>query len=130
MIDKQKILIVDDDLDFSSAMQGLLESRGYQVTTACNGKEGFELALSLKPDLMLLDVMMTYDNEGFELAKKLSEEEKTRQIPVILITGIRKAKNLPFAFEPDPEWLPVRAVLEKPVKFDDFLDQVAKALGS
>lgn len=130
MAEKQKILIVDDDPDFSAAMQTLLEARGYRVSTAQNGEEGFTKARAEKPDLMILDVMMTYDNEGFELAKKIKEDETTKKTPVILITGIRKAKNLPFSFEPDPDWLPVAAVLEKPVKADELLDQVSKALGS
>jgi CheY-like chemotaxis protein len=128
MSEQKKILIVDDDLDFSGAIQALLEARGYSVLVAENGYDGFEKAKTEAPDLLLLDVMMTYDNEGFELAQKLKTEALTRQLPVILITGIRKAKNLPFSFEPDDEWLPVRAVLEKPVKAEDLLELVKNTL--
>jgi two-component system, OmpR family, alkaline phosphatase synthesis response regulator PhoP len=77
---------------------------------------------------MLLDVMMTYDSEGFDVARKLKEDPDTRRIPIICITGIRKALELPNGFEPDADWLPVKAVLEKPVKPDRLLKAVADAL--
>jgi CheY-like chemotaxis protein len=72
--------------------------------------------------------MMTRENEGFEVAKQLKSDPATRHIPIILITGIRKAKNLPFGFEPDDDWLPVKAVLEKPVPPEALLAHVAEAL--
>lgn len=123
-----RILIVDDDASFSTATQALLKSKGHDVSTAPNGETGYKQAKAKKPDLMLLDVMMTYDSEGFDVARKLKEDPETRAIPVICITGVRKAKELPFGFEPDPDWLPVKAVLEKPVKPDRLLKAVADAL--
>lgn len=123
-----RILIVDDDTVFSTATLNLLKAKGHEVSTAPNGETGYKLAKSEKPDLMLLDVMMTYDSEGFDVARKLKEDPDTRTIPVICITGIRKAMDLPFGFGPDSDWLPVKAVLEKPVKPDRLLKAVADAL--
>jgi two-component system alkaline phosphatase synthesis response regulator PhoP len=123
-----KILVVDDDIDFLEAQKTLLQAKGYTVFGAPNGDEGYQKAKTEHPDLMLLDVMMTYDSEGFDLARKLKEDPATRQIPVIMITGIRKAKGLPFSFEPDEDWLPVKAVLEKPVKPDELLKTVEEGL--
>jgi two-component system alkaline phosphatase synthesis response regulator PhoP len=123
-----KILVVDDDIDFLEAQKTLLEAKGYTVFSAPNGDEGYQKAKSEQPDLMLLDVMMTYDSEGFDLARKLKEDPATRNIPVIMITGIRKAKGLPFSFEPDEDWLPVKAVLEKPVKPDELLKTIEAGL--
>jgi len=128
MSDKKTILIVDDDIDFQQAMKTLLETRNYNIILASDGDEGYEKAKKEKPDLLLLDVMMKKDNEGFLTAQKMKADQSTGRIPVILITGIRKAKNLPFGFEPDPDWLPVKAVLEKPVKADDLLREIAAAL--
>jgi CheY-like chemotaxis protein len=127
---KQKILVVDDDVDFQEATATLLEAKGYAVVTAGNGEEGYQKAKSEKPGLMLLDVMMAHDSEGFDVARKLKEDPATQGIAVIMITGIRKAKGLPFSFEPDPDWLPVKAVLEKPVKPDALLAAVKSALGA
>ncbi|MFH0918187.1 MAG: response regulator, partial [Candidatus Omnitrophota bacterium] len=123
-----KILIVDDDPDFVEAMATLLEARDYAVLTATNGTDGFKEAKAKLPDLILLDVMMTHKSEGFDVARGLKEDQATKNIPVILVTGIRKDMNLPFGFEPDANWLPVKAVLEKPVKPETLLNAVAEAL--
>ena len=119
-----KILIVDDDNDFVEAMTSILESKGYGVISASNGTEGFAKAKETSPDLMLLDVMMSTKTEGFDLARNLKSENSTKDIPVIMITGIRKDMNLPFGFEPDPDYLPVKALLEKPIKPDELIRAV------
>ena len=119
-----KVLLVDDDMEFIEAITNLLEAKGYEVVSASNGEEGFEKAKSEKPDLMLLDVMMTHKSEGFDVARHIKEDEETGNIPVIMITGIRKDMNLPFGFEPNEEWLPVKAVIEKPVKPEALLKAV------
>ena len=123
-----KILVVDDDADLLEALKEVLEGKGYAVVTALNGEEGYQKAREEHPDLMLLDVMMTTEHEGFEVAKRLHEDPATQHLPVILLTGIRKAKQLPFAYEPDEEWLPVRAVVEKPVHPDVLLKKIESVL--
>jgi CheY-like chemotaxis protein len=119
-----KVLIVDDDPELVEAVTNLLDAKGYTVVSATNGKEGVEAARREKPGLILLDVMMTTKSEGFDVARSLSKDESLRNIPVVLVTGVRREMNLPFGFEPDPDWLPVRAVLEKPVKPDTLLKVV------
>jgi len=123
-----KILIVDDDPDFIEAISTLLEARDYEILSSTNGADGFKQAKAQLPDLILLDVMMTHKSEGFDVARELKEDNLTKSIPVILITGIRKDMNLPFAFEPDTDWLPVSRILEKPVKPETLLNAVAEAL--
>jgi len=123
-----KILIVDDDVDFVRSTQAILTEEGHVVATAHNGKDGFREAKREHPDLVLLDVMMTHDTEGFEIARQLKEDPETCRLSVIIITGIRKARTLPFRFEPDEDWLPVKAVLEKPVPPEQLLKAVDAAL--
>jgi len=122
----KKILIVDDDADLVEAITSLLESKGYEVISALNGQEGFQKAKAQNPDLMLLDVMMTKKTEGFDVARNIKNDEATKSIPVVMITGIRKDMNLPFSFEPDDDFLPAKAVLEKPVKPDKLIETVEK----
>ncbi len=122
------ILIVDDDVGLVESFSEILREHGHATVCATNGDEGFLKAKSEKPDLILLDVMMVKENEGFEVAKRLKADQETRHIPIILVTGIRKAKNLPFGFEPDEDWLPVKAVLEKPVPPEALLAHIAEAL--
>jgi CheY-like chemotaxis protein len=123
----KKILIVDDDVDFIEAVSTLLEANGYSVIAESDGRKGFEQAKQHQPDLMLLDVMMP-QSDGFDIARELHDEKTTQEIPVIMVTGIRKAMGPAFKFEPDDVWLPVKAVLEKPLKPDVLLKTVADTL--
>ena len=65
-----KILIVDDDVDLVNATKEVLESKGYKTIEANDGEAGFRKAKAEKPDLLLLDVMMKHDKEGFEIARE------------------------------------------------------------
>jgi len=121
-----KVLIVDDDMDLVESMANLLEAKGYEVFTASNGQEGVDMAKAERPDLILLDVMMTTKDEGFNVARRLREVEELRGTPVVMVSGVRKEMNLPFGFEPDDTWLPVKQFLEKPVKPEVLLKAVAE----
>ncbi len=122
------ILIVDDDPSLVESCTEVLSAEGYSVVSAKNGEEGYRKAREAKPQLILLDVMMAHNSEGFDIARRLKTDEITRGIPVIIITGIRKAMRLPFGYEPDDDWLPVKAVLEKPVAPENLLKHVREAL--
>jgi two-component system alkaline phosphatase synthesis response regulator PhoP len=124
----KRILLVDDDQDFVASVEEWLKANGYEVTVAFDGASGLEKARQLKPDLMILDVMMATDTEGIEVSRKIAEIPELRTLPVLLLTGIRKAKNLPFGLTPDENWLPVRAVLEKPVPPETLLKEIQKLL--
>jgi len=124
----EKILIIDDDTDFIEAVSGTLKANGYTVLAAHNGKEGFEKACQEQPDLVLLDVMMARKTEGFDVARQFRHDNATKKIPVVMITGIRKEMNLPFGFEADEKWVPVKAILEKPVKPKILLQTIEEAL--
>ena len=110
----KNILLVDDDMDFLDAVSNLLKAKGYSVSLENDGRKGLAKAKELKPDLMLLDVMMP-NSDGFDIAREMSQDEITNKIPVILLTGVRKAMGFAFKYSPDDTWLPVKAVLEKPV---------------
>lgn len=124
----KKVLIIDDDAEYREATTTLLEAKGFEVITAENGEQGFEKAKSQVPDIILLDVMMTHKSEGFDIARNLKQENKTKNVPVIIVSGVRKEMNLPFGFEPDQDWLPVKTVLEKPIKPDALLKAIAENL--
>lgn len=120
----KKILIIDDDVDLVESVVNLLEANGYEVYSAANGAEGVEKARANTPDLILLDVMMTTKDEGFNVAKELHEIESLKDVPVIMVSGVRKEMNLSFGIEPDETWLPIKEFLEKPVKPDVLLKAI------
>ncbi|MBN1339573.1 MAG: response regulator [Bacteroidales bacterium] len=83
-----RILIVDDDVDVINVITTILENEGYEVIAAYDKKEGLEKARSMKPDLAILDVMMTTHFEGFELARELSQDNDFKEMPVLMQTSI------------------------------------------
>lgn len=121
-----KVLMIDDDPEFVEAISNLLDAKGYDVHTASNGKDGVAKAKAENPDIILLDVMMTTKNEGFNVARELHEDQRLQNTPIIIMTGIRREMNLPFGFEPDETWLPVKRVLEKPVKPEVLLNAISE----
>ncbi len=121
---EKKILMIDDDPDYVESVETVLSARGYIFESAPNGKEGIKKAKEFLPDLMILDVMMDKNTEGFEVSRELQKDEDLKSIPVIMLTGIRDKMNLAFGFEPDNAWLPVKAVLEKTIKPEQLLAKV------
>jgi EAL domain-containing protein (putative c-di-GMP-specific phosphodiesterase class I)/DNA-binding response OmpR family regulator len=81
----EKILIVDDDEDILLIVHTILASAGYSPVTARNGREAVEMAVDLKPDLILLDVMMP-ELSGWEVCTTLKNMPETRQVPVAMLT--------------------------------------------
>jgi DNA-binding response OmpR family regulator len=120
----RRVLVIDDDPDFVEAIVTVLEAKDYLVDTAPNGKIGVAKAKEKRPDIILLDVMMTTQSEGFNVARELHKEDKLKNVPVLLVTGVRKEMDLAYGFEPDEAWLPVRGVLEKPVKPETLLKTI------
>jgi len=85
---KKKILLVDDDIDVIAVVETILENEGYEVISACNKTEGLEKANRENPDLAIVDVMMTTQFEGFELAEALLNGSLFKRIPVLMQTSI------------------------------------------
>ena len=110
----QKILLIDDDVDFVEMNRAFLASNGYNVLCAYNGVDGFEIAQKEMPDLIVLDVMMTDVGEGFEVARLLKKEEKTKAIPIIMLTSVNQEHGFNLTIGPDAAWNPVDEFIEKP----------------
>jgi hemoglobin/transferrin/lactoferrin receptor protein len=130
MAGKTTVLLVDDDAEFVEATRNVLESDGYEVLHAPNGAEGLAMARQFKPALTILDVMMTTDTEGIEVSRLFKDTPELEAMPVILLTGMRDAVGLPAGLEPDTAWLPVHAVLEKPVPPTTLLAVVKETIAA
>ncbi|UCH34422.1 MAG: response regulator [Armatimonadota bacterium] len=83
---QKKILAVDDERHIVRLVQVNLERAGYQVVSAFDGKEALKKVASDKPDLIVLDVMMPH-MDGFEVLKRLKSDDKTKNIPVVMLTA-------------------------------------------
>ncbi len=85
----KKILLVDDDETLCQMYQDRLEASNFEVEVVHNGEDGFKKAKEIKPDLILLDIMMPKVN-GYEVYRRLKNEESTSSIPVIFLTALIK----------------------------------------
>jgi CheY-like chemotaxis protein len=90
----RRILIIDDDVDFVESEKLLLENNGYEVITAFDGQEGYRKALEENPDLILLDVVMTTEDEGFRIAHRLKKNAAHARIPIIILSSVRRSGGI------------------------------------
>lgn len=123
-----KVLIVDDDPAFVDSIRDLLEAFGYVVTTAFSGAEGVERARTDRPEVMILDVMMRTETEGFEAARAVREIPELHGMGVVLVTGVSATLKLPQGLVPDDTWLPVDRILEKPINPDRLIKEIERVL--
>lgn len=87
-METKKILVVDDDIDVINIIQTILENENYEVVTANSSAEAFEKLNNFTPDLAILDVMMTSQFEGFEMAEKLGKDAKYKNLPILIQTSV------------------------------------------
>ena len=121
-----KILAVDDDPDFLEYTRIVLESQGYEVRTATNTETALKMMRQEKPDVVLLDVMMTYVLDGVHITRQMRDDPELRRVPIIMISAIVSREEA--SVFPTDEYLAVDAFLTKPVDPADLLKQVAKLL--
>lgn len=133
-MEQAKILIVDDDPDIVESMKMILEANRYQVYTAANGTEGLQQIKTVKPDLIILDVMMDNVTEGFQVSYQLrnpdpqSEYAQFSKIPIMMLTAIEEKKQMKFSLAKDGDYLPVDDFVAKPVRPQVLLDKVKRLL--
>ena len=131
MVKEIDILIVEDDKDLVNTLRVVLENKDFNVRVANNGKEGFKKIEEKIPDLIILDVMMSTDTDGFDLAYKLKNNKRYQAIPIIMTTSFpqKMAESGPERFQHilGENW-PVTEFLEKPVDPDDLISTIEDIL--
>ncbi|MEA3489457.1 MAG: response regulator [Candidatus Omnitrophota bacterium] len=119
---KKKILIIDDEPDILKVMTFRLENLGYEVITAATGIEALDLIQKAAPDMIFLDLHMT-GMDGPEIYKRLKSNERSKQIPLILLTADITASN-----SGRMNRLTADDVLLKPFEPEELLKKVRKFL--
>ncbi len=112
------ILLVDDDPVFVDALSAVLATR-YEVRTAADGEEALARIAEQRPDLIVLDVMLTYQSEGYDLAATLKRNPDTAAIPIVILTGVSRVFEARSRLE--KSWVEVESFLTKPPDFDTLL---------
>ena len=128
-MEKAKIIVVDDDRDIRDSLQVILESWQYTVLTAADRTEGMEKIETEKPDLAILDVMMSTWEDGFEMARELKNDPQFKNMPILMLTGVKDKTGIDFkSTAGDPTWCPVEGFLDKPVEPDTLVAEIEKLL--
>lgn len=129
---KAKILLIDDDEDFRISITKLLESNQYEVHEADSGKSGLAKMKSVKPDLIILDIMMETMDEGYSvnhIIKFQQEYSESSKIPIIMVSSIQQdpLTRFPHA-DGQVEMIIPEQYMTKPVDIPKFLNLVDKLL--
>ncbi len=120
------ILVVDDDPDFVEIMRTVLRSQNYDVVTASNGADALNQVHKYKPDLMILDIMMSSVLDGYNLSQSLAEDPELRYLPIIMVSSIADTPHA--GLFPLEDRLHADAWLSKPVNPHDLLTKVHELL--
>lgn len=120
----EKILIVDDNKQNCEIIKDILSTWGYDVYVAFEGKEAINIAINLKPDVILLDVMLPGMN-GFEICGKLKNNSGTQNIFIIMLTVLNEVEDRIRGFNVGAD-----VFLSKPIIFEELKNRVAWAINS
>jgi formate transporter len=122
-----EVLVVDDDPDYVSVIQAILQKEGgFAISSARNSEEAFQKIGENPPDLILLDVMMTTPLEGVSVAQKLTSEERFSKIPIIMISSIDSSEYANLL--PNNMHIPMDAWISKPLDPDHLIRTVRRFL--
>jgi CheY-like chemotaxis protein len=124
-----KILLVDDDVDFVAITKTFLSAAGYTVLTAYDGDECLAIARAERPDVIVLDYMITRPTEGSYVAQEIRRDPVLNRTPIVLLTSVR-AKHPWWRVERNDTNLPVDILLDKPVSAEKLVEAVSQMVAS
>jgi DNA-binding response OmpR family regulator len=121
---RRRVLVVDDEPEIRLLVERTLRARGWEVEVAADGEEGLARAQASAPDLVLLDAMLPRLH-GFEVARRLRSDPRTRALPIVLMTAIYRG----WRFAQDArETYGAQDYIEKPFRLDDFTRRIEAVL--
>jgi CheY-like chemotaxis protein len=121
-----KILVVDDDPDFVESTRMMLEPNGYEVISAANGDEGLSQLAEEKPDLVILDVIMSTVLDGLSMSQQMQEVPEYKEVPILMVTSIANTDYA--ALFPTDEYINIHGFLTKPISSDQLLSHVKRLI--
>lgn len=119
----KKILVIEDEATLQKALNEVLSKDGYEVVSSLDGLKGLELAQGENPDLILLDIILP-KMDGFEVLKRIKEDDKTSQIPVIILTNLSDVNDIQKALDLGATTYLVKADFH----IEDVLKKIEKVL--
>jgi CheY-like chemotaxis protein len=124
----KNILVVDDDVDIQFQLKAILEENGFHALVADNRRSAREILEKEAVDLILLDVMMEKDSDGFNFAQEMKGNEKYKKIPIIMVTAVNQKMPFKYSPEEDGDFLPVEKFMEKPIDLELLIKAINEFL--
>ena len=121
---RARVLVVDDEADLVRILQFGLQSIGYQVETACDGQEALKKAREMKPDIILLDLMLP-KLDGYKVCRLLKFDERYKNIPIIILSARTQEGDQLLAME-----MGANRFITKPYDFQEVLGHIETLLKS
>jgi len=127
MSDKKRILVVDDEPDFASIVQGNLEKEGFIVDVAYNGTECIEKVNASPPDAIVLDVMMP-EKDGYEVCAEIKKEDRFKDIAILMLTAVASHVTSTRYSHYDGMSMEADDYLPKPASAEEITDSIKSLL--
>ncbi len=124
----RKILIVDDDLDFVESLSSFLQTQGYVVLRALDGKEGLKVAKMERPDLIIVDIVMKERTEGFFTVQELRRTAELKTVPIFVLSSLY-SKVTDFGVLPESGWLAHDEFIHKPADLAVLAEKIRQRIG-
>ena len=121
---KIRVLVVDDNINFLQLAQLALGTEEYEVHSATDGQDGFEQARKVRPDIILMDVMMPRVS-GLELMRMLLAEDDLKNIPVLVMTASHFDPSTEQVFKQEAN---IKGFLQKPCPVNILREEIARAI--
>ena len=118
------ILVVDDDPDFVAVATRVLKTAGYDVVTAANGAQALTAMRQQKPDLVLLDIMMSTILDGLSVSEEMQADPGLKDVPVVMVSSIADTEYA--AVFPTDGYLHADAWISKPIEPENLLKKVGQ----
>ncbi len=117
----KKVLVIDDEPEMLNLVKFTLEKGGFEVSTCDNGRHAWDEIMRIRPDLLILDVMLP-GIDGYSLQLKISQDPQTKDMPIVVVTALEPSKTL---FQKFPQ---VAGFMTKPFKTEELLQTVTTAV--
>lgn len=124
-----KILVIDDDEDFTASVRSLLEREGFVVIDAPSGRDGLAMLVEHRPDAILLDIMMETDDEGYSVNEAIKYDDTYsdfRDIPIIMVSSIQESPDERFPRAPEVGMIRPDQYVRKPIDVPQLLDILSR----
>lgn len=123
MSEAKKILFIEDESALQKTFSDLLSAEGYEIVSALDGQTGLRLARTQNPALILLDLVLP-KKDGFEVLKLLKKDNRTQEIPIVILTNLEEAEDVERALRLGATTYLVKANYS----LEEVVEKVEKAL--